>query len=411
MRRVLTWLALLALCVLPVSAQLKKSPKVTNYTDRPAANAVAQGQLWYVLDCNNTACSTCNAGSGTDLVLCISDGTNWVGAQDGAAGGATTSFGGNVDAQEYCIGDDGTLSCTLDFEEVASSENWFVMKAAADGVGPTLTAEGDDDTNIDINIDPKGTGKVNIGGNGGGYLGNNSTTLSMVLDGDPTADANNLSLIITTTDTDGTVHIGDKDQNHTMHVEMDGRIRLNGDAHVVVDAYDTIPIEWCVDGTAGPNAAETITTSGQSRKFVVRDFNTDADDDVECTWATPNDWDTELITTSYGLDYRVVFVVTEATAFTDKNVEFSLSAVSVADNESLDQAGGTAVASDTGSSTYSQYDVAFTPWATLDTDHIAGLGAGEFLQFNLLRDVSEDNYADSVGVWAIQFRYAKALAD
>ncbi len=51
------------------------------------------------------------------------------------------------------------------FQTTASAVNQFDITNAATGSGPSLTATGDD-TNIDININPKGTGQIKYGGEG-----------------------------------------------------------------------------------------------------------------------------------------------------------------------------------------------------------------------------------------------------
>lgn len=60
--------------------------------------------------------------------------------------------------------DSGTWRPVLNLDQVASQENYFEMLAGADGVAPILKAEGLDDTNIDIALEPKGTGKLTLAG-------------------------------------------------------------------------------------------------------------------------------------------------------------------------------------------------------------------------------------------------------
>jgi hypothetical protein len=51
----------------------------------------------------------------------------------------------------------------LKFSETGSAVNELTIANAAAGNGPTLSSTGDD-TNIDINVTPKGTGIVDIQG-------------------------------------------------------------------------------------------------------------------------------------------------------------------------------------------------------------------------------------------------------
>ena len=70
-------------------------------------------------------------------------------------------LGGMLDVNGNHIGD-GTLEL-LKFSETGSAVNEFTIANAAAGAGPTLSASGTE-TNVDINITPKGTGDVVLAG-------------------------------------------------------------------------------------------------------------------------------------------------------------------------------------------------------------------------------------------------------
>tara|TARA_Y100001973_G_scaffold106744_1_gene187067 strand:+ start:1556 stop:2761 length:1206 start_codon:yes stop_codon:yes gene_type:complete len=72
----------------------------------------------------------------------------------------TPQLGGQLDVNGNALGD-GTLEL-LKFTETGSAVNEFTLANAATGNGPTLSATGDD-TNVDININPKGTGVLKSG--------------------------------------------------------------------------------------------------------------------------------------------------------------------------------------------------------------------------------------------------------
>jgi len=72
----------------------------------------------------------------------------------------TPQLGGQLDVNGNALGD-GTLEL-LKFSETASAVNEVTVTNAATGNGPTLSATGDD-TNVDINVDPKGTGSLKSG--------------------------------------------------------------------------------------------------------------------------------------------------------------------------------------------------------------------------------------------------------
>ena len=73
----------------------------------------------------------------------------------------TPQLGGQLDVNGNSIGD-GTLEL-LSFSETASAVNEFTIANAATGSGPTLSATGGD-TDVDINVTPKGTGSVVLDG-------------------------------------------------------------------------------------------------------------------------------------------------------------------------------------------------------------------------------------------------------
>jgi len=69
----------------------------------------------------------------------------------------TPQLGGQLDVNGQALGD-GTLEL-LKFTETGSAVNEFTIANAAAGAGPTLSSTGTE-TNVDINITPKGTGDV-----------------------------------------------------------------------------------------------------------------------------------------------------------------------------------------------------------------------------------------------------------
>ncbi len=71
----------------------------------------------------------------------------------------TPQLGGQLDVNGFSIGD-GTLEL-LKFVETASAVNELTITNAATGGAPALSATGDD-TNIDLRLNPKGTGGVGI---------------------------------------------------------------------------------------------------------------------------------------------------------------------------------------------------------------------------------------------------------
>jgi len=130
---------------------------VNRYADEYTIAATApgspsEGDLWY---------------DSTSNVLKVHNGTSFVAVTSATAGitdvvdDTTPALGGMLDVNGNAIGD-GTLEL-LKFSETASAVNELTIANAATGGGPTLSSTGSD-TNVDINITPKGTGSVVIDG-------------------------------------------------------------------------------------------------------------------------------------------------------------------------------------------------------------------------------------------------------
>ena len=83
---------------------------------------------------------------------------NQVGGFSSLVEDTTPQLGGMLDVNGQALGD-GTLEL-LKFSETGSAVNEFTIANAASGNGPTLSSTGSSDSNIDINITPKGTGDV-----------------------------------------------------------------------------------------------------------------------------------------------------------------------------------------------------------------------------------------------------------
>tara|TARA_R100001086_G_C11848217_1_gene261035 strand:- start:22073 stop:23968 length:1896 start_codon:yes stop_codon:yes gene_type:complete len=116
-------------------------------------------------------------GAGQDnYVLTYDNGTGLISLEANTGGGianvvedTTPQLGGMLDVNGNSLGD-GTLEL-LSFSETVSAVNEFTIANAATGTGPELQATGTD-TNIDIELVPKGTGLVKMTG-GDGFDANN----------------------------------------------------------------------------------------------------------------------------------------------------------------------------------------------------------------------------------------------
>jgi len=150
----------------------------------------------------------------------------------------------------------------LKFTETAVAVNEFTIANAATGAGPTLTSTGGD-TNVDINITPKGTGSVVIDGL---KYPQADGTANYVLKTDGSAQ---LSWVAQTTDTDTTYA--------TATTTTSGLIKLE-------------------DGTEQTVAANTVSTTA-SRTYGVQ-LNATNQAVVNVPWADTN-------TTYSGTDFDI----------------------------------------------------------------------------------------------------------
>jgi len=112
-----------------------------------------------------TAYSLPNADGSTNQVM-QTDGSGALSWTTVSSGGisdvvddTTPQLGGHLDVNGQVIGD-GTLEL-LKFTETGSAVNELTIANAATGSGPTISSSGDN-TTIDLNLAPKGTGVVNV---------------------------------------------------------------------------------------------------------------------------------------------------------------------------------------------------------------------------------------------------------
>ena len=103
-------------------------------------------------------CSSISASTTRTYTFPDSSGTLSVGALSDIVSDTTPQLGGMLDVNGQALGD-GTLEL-LKFSETGSAVNEFTIANAAASNGPTLSSTGSSDSNIDINITPKGTGDV-----------------------------------------------------------------------------------------------------------------------------------------------------------------------------------------------------------------------------------------------------------
>ena len=131
-----------------------------------APGSKVAGSLW--LDTTSATSPTLKFYDGSDWIsLCTlnysANTVNWLDSTVSVdiVGDTTPQLGGQLDVNGQALGD-GTLEL-LKFSETGSAVNEFTIANAASGNGPTLSASGTE-TNVDINITPKGSGATVISG-------------------------------------------------------------------------------------------------------------------------------------------------------------------------------------------------------------------------------------------------------
>lgn len=107
----------------------------------------AAGTTDYFLKSNGDGTTTWTAATGSGITSVVED--------------TTPQLGGQLDVNGYALGD-GTLEL-VKFEETASAVNEITIKNNSTTNAPQIKATGDD-TNISLNLVPKGTGTVQANG-------------------------------------------------------------------------------------------------------------------------------------------------------------------------------------------------------------------------------------------------------
>jgi len=162
-------------------------------------------------------------------------------------------------------------------------------------------------------------------------------------------------------------------------------------------AYQELPIAWANGGASEPDDLDSSTRT----PYAYRTFAHDADEDLNFVWIVPADLSGSTI------QFRVYYLVTNATGPSSEGVAFGLSGVSLGDNDITNGAKGTVVVITDPTITAVQHDVLITPWSGDVT--VTNLLAGEVAELALIRDISDaaDDYAQVVGVFMIQIRYVQ----
>ena len=291
-----------------------------------------------------------------------------------------------------------------------SAINEFTIANAATGAGPTISSTGDD-TNIDINITPKGSGDVvlagdtvKVGDSGAAAIltSNGAGTLTVT-----TGGASDLVLSTNSGTNSGTVTITDA-ANGDITISPNG----TGIAKAVdaADATGAIKIAgketiWIPavamygNSTNGAASAQVELSNGPEIK--VLDFDKDTDEFAQFAIAFPKSWNAGTVT------FQAFFTATSTNTGT---TSWGLSAVALADSGDLNTAFGTQVVATAKahSGTSNDLDVGAESGAVT----IAGSpAANEYCFFQVSRDVSADNLSADARLLGIKLFFTTNAAN
>lgn len=290
--------------------------------------------------------------AGSDNFHLVNPGTGAVGLSN-VVEDTTPQLGGQLDVNGNPLGD-GTNELVT-FTEDASAVNHLNIENEATGAGPILRAAGDD-TNIDLNLDAKGTGVIR----------HNQPVLiaeSSAAEADVAGygqfwvkdDAPNLPKFTDDAGTDFTLAAAGK---HSIY----------------------IPAGAMTAASTSGAASGSIEETTNKHNYATLDFDASSDEYACFEILMPKDWNESTLT----------FQVSWTTTATDTDgVAWALQAVAVADGDDSDVAYGTAVVV-TDDAQSNAGDVLITSESGAVT--VAGSpAAGELTQFRLFRDVSDAN--------------------
>ena len=291
-----------------------------------------------------------------------------------------------------------------------SAVNEFTVANAATGSGPTLSSTGGD-SNIDINITPKGTGdvvlagdtvKVGDSGAAATLTSNGAGTLTVTTGGAAdlvlsTNSGTNSGTITITDAADGDITIAPNGTGQAKAVDAadaTGAIKIAGKETIWIPAVAMYP-----NTTNGAAAAQVELSNGPEIK--VLDFDKSTDEFAQFAVAFPKSWNAGTVT------FQAFFTATSTDTGT---TAWGLSAVALADSGDLNTAFGTqVVATAKGhSGTSNDLDVAAESGAVT----IAGSpGANEYVFFQVSRDVSADDLDADARLLGIKLFFTTSAAN
>jgi len=227
----------------------------------------------------------------------------------------------------------------------ASAVNYLKTTNAATGNAPTVEAAGDN-TDIDLDVKGKGAGKVNIGG----------------------ADVN-------LNGTNPNIQVGDTDPWRT--ISIFGGMKPTT--------------------TAGCASKATVEAGTNDIDYDVLDFDTSSDENAFVNFLMPDSYDGGVV------QFRYCW--TNAAGLTTETVTFELSGRALDNDGAIDQAVGTAI--EVADTWIAQGDIHISAWSG-DVTLAGSPAGGQWVHFEVMRDVSEDNLTGDARLMDVQIRYKQA---
>jgi hypothetical protein len=160
----------------------------------------------------------------------------------------TPQLGGQLDVNGNAIGD-GSLEL-LKFSETASAVNEVTVTNAATGNAPDISATGDD-SNVDLNLTPKGIGRVTLGAGKIQQLAEKATISATAATGTINYDVITQAVLYYTTDASA---------NFTVNIRGDGSNTLNS----IMDTGESITVAFLVTNGASAYYNNAFQIDGSS---------------------------------------------------------------------------------------------------------------------------------------------------
>ena len=297
------------------------------------------------------------------------------------AADTSPQLGGDLDTNSFNIAFDDAHGINdengneqIIFQTTASAVNQFDITNAATGNAPSISATGGD-SNVDIALIPKGTGETKIGTGAANATLTSSGAHDLILD---TNSGTNSGTITITDGTNGDITIAPNGTGVAKAVDggdNTAAIKIAGKESIWVPAVAMYPntTNGCAD------LAQVELANGPEIKTF--DFDKDSDEFAQFAIAFPKSWNEGTIT------FQAFFTADSTNTGT---VSWGLSAVAIADNDSINTAFGTQVAPTAKAHSGTANDLDVTAESGAVT--IAGSpSTDEQVFFQISRDVSEDS--------------------